>query len=38
MGVGYLGTDKIESSAANMEIVPAKPAGWGYGYGLRVCR
>lgn len=34
MGVGYLGTDKIETSTANQEIVPAKPAGWGYGYGL----
>lgn len=34
MGVGYLGTDMIETSTANQEIVPAKPTGWGYGYGL----
>ena len=32
IGVGYLGTDSIKTSTANLELVPEKQANWTQGY------
>ena len=32
MGTGYLGSAKLETSTANLDIIPAKPAKWTLGY------
>lgn len=33
-GKGYLGSNKIEVSTANQEIIPNPPSNWTYGYTL----
>jgi len=33
-GVGYLGSNKIETSVANQEIIDSPPSHWSHGYSL----
>lgn len=34
-GNGYLGSNKLETSVANQEIIPSPPESWSYGYKIR---
>lgn len=34
MAIGYLGSDILETSTANQELVPSKPSDWTVGYHL----
>ena len=34
IGNGYIGSDSIQTSVANQEIIPASPLGWTHGYSL----
>lgn len=33
-GSGFLGSDSLETSVANAEIIPTKPSSWTYNYKL----
>ena len=34
IGSGYIGSPSLQTSTANQEIIPTKPAGWSHGYNL----
>jgi hypothetical protein len=34
IGSGYIGSPSLQTSTANQEIIPTKPAGWTHGYNL----